>query len=112
MAATFVDVKNHRAIRLVAKESSKQMAGCLFPEIPDKNQQQMMAYRQIPDADLFREMWVEVELPPEEFPGYKGERVVCSQCGEGINFKREVVRDGQQLCRACAGEAYYKAASP
>src|SRR5262252_7284471 len=29
------------------------------------------------------------------------------ECGEGINFKREVERDGRVLCRACAGERYY-----
>ena len=52
--------------------------------------------------------WVRVRLGPEEFPGYKGERVVCAECGEGINFKREVVRDGRTLCKACAGERYYE----
>ena len=46
----------------------------------------------------------------EEFPGYKGERVVCEQCGEGINFKREVRRNGKVLCHACNGEAYYRPA--
>lgn len=112
VAATFVDLQNHRAIRLSARESSKQLARSLHPEIPGKNQQQMAAYRHLSDADLFDEMWVEVELPPEEFPGYKGERVVCEQCGEGINFKREVNRDGRWLCRACAGESYYRVLSP
>ena len=108
VAATFVDLKDQKAIRLVAKESSKGLARTMFPEILNKNQQQMAAYRQMPEADLFDEMWVEVELSPEEFPGYKSERVVCEQCGEGINFKREVMRDGRRLCRACAGEAYYR----
>ena len=68
----------------------------------------MAAYRQMSEKDLFDEAWVEVELPPQEFPGYKGERVVCEQCGEGINFKREVRRNGHVLCHACDGEAYYR----
>ena len=51
-----------------------------------------------------------MKLGPEEFPGYKAARVVCAECGEGINFKREVVRDGRVLCKACAGERYYEAA--
>jgi formylmethanofuran dehydrogenase subunit E len=51
---------------------------------------------------------VKVELPAEEFPGYKGERIVCAECGEGISFRREVVRDERILCRACAGEKYYE----
>jgi formylmethanofuran dehydrogenase subunit E len=50
---------------------------------------------------------VQVELPEQEFPGFKGERVVCAECGEGIAFKREILRDGRTLCRGCAGERYY-----
>jgi formylmethanofuran dehydrogenase subunit E len=106
VAATFVDVTTGRAIRVAAKESSKALARTLHPELDDKNQQQMLAYREIPDNDLFTTQWVKVELPPEEFPGYKGERVVCESCGEGINFRREVRRDDKVLCRACAGERY------
>jgi formylmethanofuran dehydrogenase subunit E len=113
MAATFVDlgikdVSNGKAIRIAAKESSKALARSMHPEIESKNQQQMLAYREMPEDDLFTKQWVKVELPAEEFPGYKGERIVCAECGEGINFHREVLRDGRVLCRACAGEKYYE----
>jgi formylmethanofuran dehydrogenase subunit E len=116
VAATFVDVSTGKAIRIAARESSKTLARQMHPEIADKNQQQMLAYREITDDDLFTTQWVKVELAPEEFPGYKGERVVCEACGEGINFRREVrTRDKDKdrdkekvLCRACAGESYYK----
>src|SRR5208282_3497617 len=109
MAATFVDVTTGKAIRIAAKESSKQLARQMHPELESKNQQQMLAYREMPENDLFTTQWVKVELPPEEFPGYKGERIVCELCGEGINFRREVLRDGRVLCRACSGEQYYEA---
>lgn len=108
MAATFVDVRIGKAIRIAAKESSKKLAREMHPEIEDKNQQQVLAYREMPEDDLFTKQWVKVELPPEEFPGYKGERIVCAECGEGINFHREVVCDGRVLCRACSGERYYE----
>ena len=107
MAATFVDLETGKAIRIAAKESSKKLAREMHPEIESKNQQQMLAYREMKDDDLFSTQWVKVELPAEEFPGYKGERIVCAECGEGINFRREVERDGRILCRACAGEKYY-----
>ena len=110
VAATFVDVESGKAARIVAKESSKALARSLHPEIAGKNQQQMLAYREMSDGDLFDLQWVKVEMSPEEFPGYKGERVVCARCGEGINFKREVRRRGKVLCRACAGESYYQPA--
>src|SRR5437588_9074317 len=72
VAATFVDLNTGKAIRIAAKESSKTVAREVHPEIADKNQQQMLAYREIADDDLFTTQWAKVDLPPEEFPGYKG----------------------------------------
>src|SRR5216684_85329 len=74
VAATFVDVSTNKAVRVAAKESSKTLARSMHPEIPGKNEQQMRAYREMNDQDLFDPQWVKVELGPEEFPGYKGER--------------------------------------
>lgn len=110
VAATFIDTVSGKAVRVSAKESSKKFARSMHPEIADRNQQQMLAYQEMRDEDLFDLQAVKVELPPEEFPGYKGERVICEQCGEGINFRREVRRGGRVLCRACAGESYYRPA--
>lgn len=108
VAATFCDVQADRAVRVVALESSKQRAREMFPEIANRNEQQMCAYRAMPDQDLFAAEWVRVRLGPEEFPGYKSQRAICAECGEGINFKREVVREGRVLCKSCAGERYYE----
>jgi formylmethanofuran dehydrogenase subunit E len=108
VAATFVDLESGRAVRVAAKESSKARARQMHPQIESKNQQQMLAYREMLSEELFTEQWVKVKLPPEELPGYKGERIVCSACGEGINFGRELRREGEILCRACAGERYYE----
>jgi formylmethanofuran dehydrogenase subunit E len=112
MAATFVDLAMGRAIRIVALESSKQRARELYPEIPEKNKQQMKAYREMDDAELFGEEWVEVEVSPKEMPGYKGDRVACARCGEGINYDRFVEREGERLCLACAypEQRYYRPA--
>ena len=108
VAATFCDLEADRAVRLVARESSKQRARELHPEIAARNEQQMRAYREMPDEELFEMQWVRVRLPPEDLPGYKAERAVCAQCGEGVSFKREVLRDGRALCRSCAGQRYYE----
>jgi formylmethanofuran dehydrogenase subunit E len=115
MAATFIDLApegsdRNRAIRIAARESSKDLARALHPEIENKNRQQMLAYRELSDADLFTEEWVQVTLSPKEFPGYKGDRLACPQCGEGINYDRFVERNGRRLCYACANpeERYYQ----
>ena len=114
MAATFVDLATGTAVRIAARESSKALARQMYPEMENKNQQQMRAYREMPDADLFAEEWVEVALAAKEFPGYKGERISCDLCGEGINYERFVRRDGQILCHGCASprERYYQPLAP
>jgi formylmethanofuran dehydrogenase subunit E len=108
VAATFVDLAEDRAVRVLALETSKQKAKEMFPEIGDRNQREMAAYRALPDSDLFAHHWVRVRVGPEDLPGYKGPRAVCAECGEGINFAREVLRDARVLCRSCAGERYWE----
>ncbi len=107
VAATFCDLREDRAVRVVALEASKLRAKELYPEIEDRNRQQMTAYREMPVGELFRHQWVRVTLGPEDFPGYKGARRVCAVCGEGINFERFTERDGKTLCRGCADGNYY-----
>jgi formylmethanofuran dehydrogenase subunit E len=113
MAATFVDLHaplemhgdapSFRGIRIAALESSKQRARELYPNIENKNQQQMLAYREMPEADLFDEQWVSVPLHPREMPGYKSPRISCAICGEGINYDRNIVDpNGLILCPSCA----------
>jgi formylmethanofuran dehydrogenase subunit E len=108
MAATFCDVRDGRAVRVSAKESSKERAKEMFPEIGDKNAQQMTAYREMPDEELFDHAWVRVSIPPEEFPGYKGEKRACGECGEAISFERFERRGNEIVCLACAGGRYYE----
>ncbi|MCP5119190.1 MAG: formylmethanofuran dehydrogenase [bacterium] len=108
VAATFCDLQEDRAVRVIARESSKQRAKEMYPEITDKNQQQMKAYRDMPASELFEHQWVKARIGAEDMPGYKAPRTVCEECGEGINFKREVRENGRVLCRYCAGERYYE----
>jgi formylmethanofuran dehydrogenase subunit E len=107
MAATFCDLTGGRAVRVTALESSRERARELYPEIQSHGEQQMRAYREMTDEELFTHQWVKVDIRAEDMPGFKAPRVVCQGCGEQINFSREVEQDGRTLCRACAGEAYY-----
>jgi formylmethanofuran dehydrogenase subunit E len=106
MAATFCDVESGRAVRLSARDSSKDRARELHPDV-DKRTAQISAYRELADEELFDIRWVRVPLGPEEMPGFKSERTACAECGEGISFRREVIRDGRILCKSCAGEQYW-----
>ena len=110
VAATFCDLQDGRAVRLAARERARARARELHPEIESTNQQQMAAYREMADDELFEIAWVRVKLGPEDLPGYRAQRPVCAQCGEAISFRREVARGDVTLCRSCAGESYYSPA--
>jgi formylmethanofuran dehydrogenase subunit E len=114
MAATFVDLTKGRGVRIVALEDSRELARELYPHIEPKSRQQMVAYRELADGQLFREQTVRVNVDAAEMPGTKGERVLCAKCGEGINFGRFVEADGQRLCLSCADPAlrYWEPADP
>jgi formylmethanofuran dehydrogenase subunit E len=102
MAVTFVDLSSESGVRVVALENSRDLARELHPEVESRSQQQMLAYRELGDDQLFRLQRVRVHVDASELPGYKTDRVVCARCGEGINFGRfEVVAD-QRLCLTCA----------
>lgn len=107
LAATFLNTQTNEAVRVIAVESSRELAKQLFGHLPTKKAQQLEAYKTLLDEDLFRWQDVRVSLPDADKPGHPLNRVLCDECGEGINDHRELIRDGRTLCRACAGEKYY-----
>jgi formylmethanofuran dehydrogenase subunit E len=95
-------------VRVVALESSREAADREFPGIENKHQRQLHAYKELTDDQLFKIQRVKVELPVEDKPGRPVSRISCQACGEGVNDHREVLSEGRVLCRACAGQAYYR----
>jgi len=108
MAATFVNLETERAVRVLAREESRQMAKALFPHVKNRHAGQLQAYRIMGDEDLFEVTPVEVQLRPEDMPGRPLTRVRCEACGEHVQDGREVRRQGVVLCKACSGNSYYK----
>jgi formylmethanofuran dehydrogenase subunit E len=107
LAATFLNTKTGDAVRVVALDTSREAADAAFPEIENRYARQLNAYKRLADDDLFTVQRVKVELGEQDQPGRPVSRVRCEGCGEGVNDRREVVRDGRTLCRACADGAYY-----
>jgi formylmethanofuran dehydrogenase subunit E len=108
MAATYVNLKTGKAIRVVAREDSRDKSKGLFPEIENKYAAQLEAYKVMPDEELFDVMDVVVKLRPEDMPGRPMRRVQCVSCGEHVQDMRDVQRDGKVLCRPCAEGGYYE----
>ena len=107
MAATFVNLETGRAVRVTAREESRELAKKYCPEIGDKHRRQLEAYRVMPEEELFTVQDVRVEIPECDLPGPPKRRVQCTGCGDWVQDCREVEEDGRILCRACAGERYY-----
>jgi formylmethanofuran dehydrogenase subunit E len=108
VAATFADLQTGRAVRVAARDDSRFRAKAMFPEHANPYRQQLEAYKVMGDGELFDIRPVRVKLRPEDLPGRPRSRVMCEQCGEGVNDGREVRAGGRVLCRACAGECYYE----
>src|SRR5262245_54242268 len=107
LAATFLNTKTGEAVRVVARDSSRDKADLAFPEIQDRYARQLNAYKLLPDDELFVVERVKINVALEDQPGRPVSRVMCEECGEGVNDRREIVRDGRTLCRACADGGYY-----
>lgn len=98
MAATFVDMNSQRGIRIVAAAS----------QLPPEGTDLVSFWGSIADEHLFRIEEVTVSLCPEDLPGKPSRAVTCAACGEEVMDGRDLLRDDQVLCKACAQGAYYK----
>ena len=114
MAATFVDLVAGRAVRVVALENTRELAEQLYPHLETTKHRQLHAYRELADERLFREQWVRVVIDQADLPGSSGNRVVCLRCGEGVNFGRFSLVNGESLCLTCARPElrYWKPSAP
>ncbi|MCL2789473.1 MAG: FmdE family protein [Desulfobulbus sp.] len=108
MAATFVNLASNHAVRVVAREEARILAENYCPEMADKYQRQLQAYKVMPLDELFTFQQVEVKIPECARPGRPLRRVQCDQCGDWVQDCRERERSGRTLCRACDGERYYQ----
>ncbi len=108
MAATYVNLETGLAVRITALESSRELSKKYCPEIKDKYQRQLAAYKMMPQEELFGVQEVKVDLPECELPGRPLRKVQCAQCGDWVQDCRDVERNGRILCRACDGRRYYQ----
>ena len=108
MAATFVNLETKKAFRIVSKEKSREIASVYAPDIIDKAQQQLKAYKKMDINELFIIKEVLVDIPAWDMPGPTRFKAVCSKCNIIVRDKREVIKNNKIFCRSCAFGAYYK----
>lgn len=105
MAATFVNLKTGKAVRVAAKnrDGNRVLTREEIEKSPHTEE-----YAMQPLQDLFEVREVRVELKPEDLPGKPLRIVTCEACGERVMDMRDERKDGKILCRPCAaGRNYY-----
>tara|TARA_B100001964_G_scaffold237934_1_gene302416 strand:+ start:154 stop:744 length:591 start_codon:yes stop_codon:yes gene_type:complete len=107
VAATFLDLGTDTAFRVVAKDTSRDAVWRYVDPGTDAKLAQFEGYQVMPDTELFDVMPVRVNIRSEDMPGRPIARVTCEMCGEGVNDRREVMREGRTLCISCANGPYY-----
>ena len=108
MAATFVNLESGKAFRILSTEESREMAGQYAPDVADKREQQLEAYKAMPDEVLFKVAPVIVDVPVHDMPGPSRFKTQCEQCGQVVRDKKEVLINGRVLCRPCVYGSYYR----
>jgi formylmethanofuran dehydrogenase subunit E len=109
MAATFVNLRTGKSVRVVAREEARKKAKEYAPEGVNKYQSQVEAYKVMPVEDLFSLQEVTVHIPKQDMPGRPMSRVRCKSCGEYVQDRRETYAQGMILCRPCAFGGYCNA---
>lgn len=105
MAATFVDVPTGTAVRVSARDDARSRAHEWAPGQEEPRRAQIVGYRAMPESLLLVIQPVAIETG---WLDRKRVRVPCAACGEGVNYERQVQVGARDLCRACAGERYYR----
>lgn len=109
VAATFLNTETGVAIRIVARDESRELADSRYAQIESKKERQLLAYREASDEEIFKIENVIVDYSEMDGPGRPRRRVKCSSCDEGINDGKDVVgHDGATQCVPCSSGGYYR----
>lgn len=106
-AATFVNLDNGEAFRIVSTESSRDLAADYAPGAKTTKEQQLEGYKKMPDNLLFDVQRVGVTLPEWEMPGPPRRHAICDQCGQMVRDGKEIRSEGITRCRPCSQECYF-----
>lgn len=108
IAATFVDIKTGRSVRVAPTLDVRQRASLWMPEEKRHYFAQLKAYQIMPDEELMTVQEVDLNFTIAEVISHSGRRINCEKCGEEVINEREVVVDGKKYCPSCAYGGYYR----
>jgi len=112
IAATFVNTKTGKAVRIICPESARDLVDKYAPgnygdDKDGKNAKEIDAYKIMPEEELFIIQKVKVDIPDTN--SKEKYKVQCERCGETVIDHKEVVKEGKILCIPCStGNCYYQ----
>ena len=107
MASTFVNLESEKAFRVVSTEEARSLAAVYAPGIAEKYAQQLEAYKKMPDSVLFKVHQVDINIDDSDMPGPTRYKATCSRCGQVVRDRREIIKNGEILCKPCAEKTYF-----
>ena len=108
IAATFIETKTGRAVRVAPHLDVRQKAYEYAPHQIKQYFAQLSGYQVMPIDELVEIEEVQLTTPIREIISRAGVRVNCGVCGEEIINEREIVRNDMHVCKSCAGTSYYR----
>lgn len=108
IAATFVEIKTGRSVRVAPSPDVRERARLWAPEEKRHYFAQLKAYQIMPDEDLMTVEDVDLNFTIADIISHSGRRTNCEKCGEEIINEREVVVEGKKYCHSCAYGGYYR----
>lgn len=108
MAATFIDVKSERAVRVAPSLDVRERAYAYAPGERRHYFAQLTGYQAMPDHELLTVQEVTLTTPVAVIVSRPVVRINCDRCDEEIVNERELLVDGETLCQQCAGPGYYR----
>jgi formylmethanofuran dehydrogenase subunit E len=97
-AATFINTDTGKAVRGTIKEIFKDS---------DSVDELIKTVAGLPEDAVVTLQPVRVAIPETDLPGFPKRTAICAVCGEKIMDGRDVDKDGETCCRACANGKYY-----
>ena len=108
VASTAVDTITGQTVRVTPQPDCREQALAYAPEARSTWEALLLGYQRMPAKQLLSCEMVQLTTDLAALLGMPGRRVICEMCGEEIMNGREVQFAGRRLCRACAGESYYR----
>jgi formylmethanofuran dehydrogenase subunit E len=111
VAATFIDTRTARAVRITPRLAARDLAARYAPEASNGWEAYLLGYQRIPDDELLAVKDVQLIASLQSIISTPEAKASCAICGEEIFNEREVLREGITLCKSCAGNTYYRVTS-